>query len=91
VRKRRIKSMCVTRAGKAVAVSEGRARVDFFDGRTLDGVDVSMVRARRGDFVEVFGNLALSVLTPAEARSKKKAWAEVKKAMSMETVLRATR
>ena len=83
--------MCVTRAGKAVAVSEGRARVDFFDGRTLDGVDVSMVRARRGDFVEVFGNLALSVLTPAEARSKKKAWAEVTKAIAMDTAARATR
>ena len=82
--------MCITRAGRTVAVSEGRARVEFFDGRTLDGVDVSMVRARRGDFVEVFGNLALSVLTPAEARSKKKAWAEVTKAISMDARGRAT-
>jgi len=76
--------MCVTRAGKAVAVSEGKARVEFFDGRTLDGVDVSMVRARKGDFVEVFGNLALSILTPAEAKSKRKAWAEVTKAIAMD-------
>jgi hydrogenase maturation factor len=77
--------MCVTRAGKAVAVSEGKARVEFFDGRSLDGVDVSMVRARKGDFVEVFGNLALSILTPAEARVKRKAWAEVAKAIALET------
>jgi len=82
--------MCITRAGRTVEVSEGRARVEFFDGRTLDGVDVSMVRARRGDFVEVFGNLALSVLTPAEARSKKKAWAAVTKAISMDARGRAT-
>ena len=83
--------MCVTRAGKAVTVSEGSARVKFFDGRTLDGVDVSMVRARQGDFVEVFGNLALSILTPAEARSKKRAWAEVTQAIAQETGRRATR
>ena len=83
--------MCVTRAGKAVAVSEGRARVEFFDGRTLDGVDVSMVRARAGDFVEVFGNLALSILTPAEARSKKRAWAEVTRAIALDAGRRVTR
>jgi hydrogenase maturation factor len=83
--------MCVTRAGKAVAVSEGRAQVEFFDGRTLDGVDVSMVRARKGDFVEVFGNLALSILTPAEARSKKRAWTELIKAVALDTGRRAAR
>jgi len=77
--------MCITRAGRAVTVSEGKALVEFFDGRSLDGVDVSMVRAREGDFVEVFGNLALSLLTPAEARSKKKAWAVVNKAIAADS------
>jgi len=72
--------MCVTRAGKVVSASKGRARVEFFDGRALDDVDVSVVNARRGEFVEVFGNLALSVLSPSEARSKKKAWDEVRRA-----------
>jgi hydrogenase maturation factor len=72
--------MCVTRAGKVVSASRGRARVEFFDGRALDDVDVSVVNAQRGQFVEVFGNLALSVLSPAEAKSKRKVWAEVRKA-----------
>ena len=72
--------MCVTRAGKVVAASKGRARVEFFDGRALDDVDVSVVDAQRGEFVEVFGNLALSVLSAAEARSKKRAWDEVRRA-----------
>ncbi|HUK80919.1 MAG TPA: HypC/HybG/HupF family hydrogenase formation chaperone [Nitrososphaerales archaeon] len=72
--------MCVTRAGKVVSASKGRARVEFFDGRALDEVDLCVVNARKGDFVEVFGNLALSILSPSEARSKKKAWAEVRKA-----------
>ena len=66
--------------GKTVFVSKGKARVEFFDGRTLDGVDVSIVGAEDGNYVEVFGNLALSILTPAAARSRKKAWAEVRKA-----------
>jgi hydrogenase maturation factor len=73
--------MCVTRAGKVVSASKGRARVEFFDGRALDEVDLCVVNAHKGDFVEVFGNLALSILSPSEARSKKKAWAEVRKAV----------
>lgn len=64
-----------------MTVSKGRARVEFFDGRALDDVDISVVNARMGEFVEVFGNMALSVLTPAEAMSRKKAWSEVTKAM----------
>ena len=72
--------MCITRVGKVAMVSRGKASVDFFDGRSLDGVDVSMVGAVRVDFVEVFGNLALSVLTASEAAERKKAWMEVRKA-----------
>jgi len=75
--------MCITRAGRVTSVSEGRARVEFFDGRALDDVDVSMVNAGAGDFVEVFGNMALSILTASEARNKKKAWDEVRKAIQM--------
>jgi len=61
-------------------VSKGKASVDFFDGRSLDGVDISMVGAVRGDFIEVFGNLALSVLTVSEAKKRKEAWKEIRKA-----------
>ena len=60
--------MCITRAGRVVSTSKGRGRVEFFDGRALDDVDVSVVNAHRGEFVEVFGNLALSVLSASEAR-----------------------
>jgi len=75
--------MCITRAGRVTSVSDGRARVEFFDGRALDDVDVSMVKAGAGEFVEVFGNMALSVLTVSEARSRKRAWKEVRKAIQM--------
>jgi len=63
-----------------VSASQGRARVEFFDGRALDDVDVSVVDAKKGSFVEVFGNLALGVLSPGEARRRKEVWIEVAKA-----------
>jgi hypothetical protein len=66
-----------------VAVSNGRARVDFFDGRSLDDVDVSVVKAAKGEYVEVFGNLALSVLTDSQARSRRRAWTAVRKGAAM--------
>ncbi len=54
--------------------------MDFFDGRALDGVDISMVAAARGDFVEVFGNLALSVITSSDAKKRRAAWKEIREA-----------
>jgi len=72
--------MCITRVGRVEAVSGGRARVAFFDGRALDGVDVSVVSPRKGAYVEVFGNLALSILGPAEAKQRREAWETIKKA-----------
>lgn len=73
--------MCITRVGKVVASSRGRASVEFFDGKTAESVDVSMVNAGRGEFVEVFGNLALSTLSPREAKERRKAWEEVRAAL----------
>ena len=72
--------MCITRVGKVTSTSQGRASVDFSDGRALDGVDVSMVATTRGDFVEVFGNLALSVITPSDAKKRLAAWKEIREA-----------
>jgi len=72
--------MCITRVGKVISSLKGRASVEFFDGRSLDGVDVSLVEAAQGDFVEVFGNLALSVVSPSDARRRRAAWKEVREA-----------
>ena len=72
--------MCITRVGKVISSLKGRASVEFFDGRSLDGVDVSLVEAAPGDFVEVFGNLALSVVSPSDAKRRRAAWKEVREA-----------
>jgi hydrogenase maturation factor len=82
--------MCIARVGRAVSVSDGKARVEFFDGRALDDVDVSLVKATPGEYVEVFGNLALAKLSRAEARSRREAWAEVRLA-AMQPPARASR
>ena len=72
--------MCIARVGKVVELSDGSATVEFFDGRTLEGVDLTVARGRVGSYVEVFGNVALSILGTSEVRSRRRAWAEVRKA-----------
>ena len=62
----------------------GKARVEFFGAGDLGDVDVSVVGGvAKGAFVEVFGELALSVLGPAEAKRRKAVWEEVRKAAIM--------
>ena len=39
-----------------------------------------MVTAKRGDFVEVFGNLALSLVAPSDAKKRQAAWKEIREA-----------
>jgi len=76
--------MCITKVGKVLSLKEGRAEVEFFGDNDLGDVDVSVVRGvSKGAFVEVFGDLALSVLSPAEARRRKAVWEEVRKAAIM--------
>ncbi len=72
--------MCITRVGRVLEAGKGKAAVEFFDGRTLGEVDLSVVGAKEGEFVEVFGNMVLSVLPPSEARRRRRAWAEVRRA-----------
>jgi hydrogenase maturation factor len=72
--------MCTTRVGKIIETSKKSAQVEFFDGRTLDGIDISLLAAKPGSYVEVFGNLALSVLSEADARRRRSLWKAVTKA-----------
>jgi hydrogenase maturation factor len=73
--------VCVTRVGKVLSVSGKTAAVRFFDGRENSEVDVSVLRgAKSGSYVEVYGNLALSLLGSAEAKMRLETWKEVRKA-----------
>jgi hydrogenase maturation factor len=73
--------MCIARVGRIVSASGGRSVVRFFDGRTSEGVDTSLVDGTVGSYVEVFGSLAISKLDEAEARRRRSAWRELRKAV----------
>jgi hydrogenase maturation factor len=84
--------MCITKVGKVLSVSKGRAEVEFFGADDVGDVDVSVVSGvAKGAFVEVFGDLALSVLSAAEARRRKAVWEEVRKAAMMPSPRRGAR
>lgn len=85
-------AMCITRVGRVLSVSEGKAEVEFFDENALGEVDVSVVGgAPKGAYLEVYGNLALSILSAAEARRRKVVWKEVRKAALMPPLRRKSR
>lgn len=68
-------------------MSKGRATVKFFDQREVSDVDATVLAdLKSGAYVEVYGNLALSVLTPAMARKREAAWKEVRRAALMPPV-----
>jgi hydrogenase maturation factor len=69
--------MCITRVGKVVSVDSNKVEIEFFDGKRMKNVDASMVHASKGAMVEVFGNLALSVLTRKEAKRREAAWKSI--------------
>jgi hydrogenase maturation factor len=80
--------MCITRVGRVLSTNNKKAVVEFFDGRTSEGIDLSVVSARKGAFIEVFGNVALTVLSTAEARRRKEAWKEIRKAAAADQAQR---
>jgi len=84
--------MCITKVGKVLSSSKGKAEVEFFGAGDVGEVDVSVVGGvTKGAFVEVFGDLALSVLSPSEAKRRKAVWDEVRKAALMPSPRRGAR
>jgi hydrogenase maturation factor len=63
--------MCVTRAGKVISLEGVRARVRYLDSDVVDEVDVSMVDAKKGSYVEVFADQAIGRITKKEAEFKR--------------------
>ena len=71
--------MCVTRVAKVVSIAGDRAVVRLPDGRRVNDNDVSMVHVKRGGYVEVFADQALSTLTEEEAALRSELWKELAK------------
>ncbi len=74
--------MCITRVGKIVSLKESKsATVRLLgDGKIVEDVDVSMIKAKLNSFVEVYANLALRKLSTAEAEERSQVWVEIMRA-----------
>lgn len=62
--------MCVTRVARVLSVDGDTAKVKFLDTDAVGEVDVSMVRAAKNAYVEVFAEQAIGRLTKKEADFK---------------------
>jgi hydrogenase expression/formation protein HypC len=69
--------MCLAYPGKVVGLDSDFARVDFGEGTIKDGVNISLVQAKIGDYVLVHAGYAIQIVDEAEARQTLKYWQEI--------------
>jgi hydrogenase maturation factor len=73
------KKLCITRLGRVLALKGNRATVEFLDTELIKDIDISMVKSvARNSFVEVFGDVALSLISPRQAKSRQKLALEIR-------------
>ena len=61
-----------------MSIREGKARVRLLgDSRIVDSIDVSMINAKVDSFIEVFANIALSIVSARDAKRREEAWLAV--------------
>ena len=63
--------MCVTRVGRILSIQGTIASVFYLDDLVVCEVDVSMVHAWKGSYVEVFAEQAIGRITKREAEFKR--------------------
>ena len=76
--------MCLAYPGKVVELDGDFARVDFGEGTIKDGVNVSLVQAKIGDFVLVHAGYAIQLVDEAEARQTLEYWRQILSAVPEE-------
>jgi hydrogenase expression/formation protein HypC len=68
--------MCLAIPAKVVSVKEDKARVDFGEG-VLREVNVTLVKAKVGDYVLVHAGYAIQILDEKEAQETMRLWNEI--------------
>jgi hydrogenase expression/formation protein HypC len=68
--------MCLAIPAKVVSVRQEKARVDFGEG-VLREVNVTLVKAKVGDYVLVHAGYAIQVLDEKEALETLELWNEI--------------
>jgi hydrogenase expression/formation protein HypC len=69
--------MCLAYPGKVLELDGDFARVDFGEGTIREGVNVSLVQAKTGDYVLVHAGYAIQIVDEAEARQTLKYWEQI--------------
>ena len=69
--------MCLAYPGKILSIEGDFARVDFGEGTIRDGVNVSLVQTKIGDYALVHAGYAIQILDQAEALKTLKYWREI--------------
>ena len=69
--------MCLAYPGKVVELDGDFVRVDFGEGTIKEGVNVSLVQPKIGDFVLVHAGYAIQIVDEAEARQTLKYWQQI--------------
>ncbi len=69
--------MCLAYPGKVVELDGDFARVDFGEGTIKEGVNVSLVEAKIGDYVLVHAGYAIQIVDEAEARQTLEYWQQI--------------
>jgi len=69
--------MCVTRVGKVLSVQGTHAMVRILETGAVADVNVSMVKARKNAYLEIFADSAVGSLTKREAEWKSKIRSEL--------------
>jgi hydrogenase expression/formation protein HypC len=69
--------MCLAYPGKVIELDGDFARVDFGEGTIKEGVNISLVQAKVGDYVLVHAGYAIQTVDEAEARQTLKFWREI--------------
>jgi hydrogenase expression/formation protein HypC len=68
--------MCLAIPAKVVSVRQEKAKVDFGEG-VLREVNVTLVKAKVGDYVLVHAGYAIQVLDEKEAQETIRLWNEI--------------
>jgi hydrogenase expression/formation protein HypC len=69
--------MCLAYPGKVVKVDGDFARVDFGEGTIKEGVNVSLVEAKIGNYVLVHAGYAIQIVDEAEAQQTLEYWRQI--------------
>jgi hydrogenase expression/formation protein HypC len=69
--------LCLAYPGKVVLVEGDFARVDFGEGTIKEGVNVSLVQAKIGNYVLVHAGYAIQIVDEAEARQTLEYWRQI--------------